>query len=582
MNERAVILAERSGRMRGRIAALLDFFGIHPDELATCEIFDAPPDGKIRVIASSDEFAAVVRRLQAAPGLRDSWRERVHSAFVFRSGGSESMSEIAAALGGRGPVPLRPADGVDWMVADAFPEYCGPMSGVAIRSRPGAADEILPFGGSDRSATNLIVNDEGSALSKIDWHSVPVFLSTSREIVDIDAELGTANFDVRDRPLSAVPLVLYMKWAFPDTGRRAPEINGCVVLDDPLLKPRYGFVRFEELLNVMVRHDFSTNVAFIPWNWNRSDGNVARMFRENLDRYSLSIHGCDHTGGEFGTPDAGLLVQKTKRAVDRMSRHMARTGVRHDRIMVFPQGVFSAPAMEVLQRFDFVAAVNTEIGGVGPGLPTVRIRDAWDVAIMAYSGFPLFSRRYPGHGIENFAFDMMLGKPCLVVIHHDFCRDKYAALVDFIDRLNALNCPLSWRGLGEVARRSFLRRGASSGITDVDMFANELRLENVSAGRKRFRVTRRACDPAAVETVRLGASQVSWGDSSQGLVFEAELEPGEVGTVTVSFRQLPADRVVPSGARYELKTMARRYLSEIRDNYVATSKALSRVMALVR
>src|SRR5262249_28002294 len=147
----------------------------------------------------------------------------------------------------------------------------------------------------------------------------------------------------------------------PETCWQAPATNACVVIDDPPLKPRYGFLSYRELLSAMVQHDFSTNIAFIPWNWRRSRSEVVRMFTENTDRYSLSVHGCDHTGGEFGIPDNHVLAWKANEAKDRMSRHESRTGIRHDHIMVFPQGVFSVPAMNVLRRSGFTAAVNTEV-----------------------------------------------------------------------------------------------------------------------------------------------------------------------------------------------------------------------------
>ena len=87
------------------------------------------------------------------------------------------------------------------------------------------------------------------AFLKLEYNGVPVFFSTSKEIIDIDAELTSQNFDVRDHFLSAVPLVLYIKWAFRDACWNAPETNACLVIDDPVLKPTHGFVNFQELLS---------------------------------------------------------------------------------------------------------------------------------------------------------------------------------------------------------------------------------------------------------------------------------------------------------------------------------------------
>jgi hypothetical protein len=56
------------------------------------------------------------------------------------------------------------------------------------------------------------------------------------------------------------------------------------------------------------------------------------------------------------------------------------------------------------------------------GQPALTIADLWAPAVMRYSSFPIFTRRYPWEGIENFAFDILLGKPALIVIHHDYCK----------------------------------------------------------------------------------------------------------------------------------------------------------------
>src|SRR5207248_795176 len=84
---------------------------------------------------------------------------------------------------------------------------------------------------------------------------------------------------------------------------------------DPVLKSTHGFVDFQELLSLMKRHEFSSNIAFIPWNWRRTSPEVARLFRENSENYSVSVHGCDHTRAEFGSADQQRLYWKTQQAL---------------------------------------------------------------------------------------------------------------------------------------------------------------------------------------------------------------------------------------------------------------------------
>ena len=37
--------------------------------------------------------------------------------------------------------------------------------------------------------------------------------------------------------------------------------------------------------------------------------------------------------------------------------------------------------------------------------------------------------RYGFHGLENFPFDLLRGKSCLIVTHHDFFNDGGVALI---------------------------------------------------------------------------------------------------------------------------------------------------------
>jgi hypothetical protein len=461
----------------------------------------------------------------------------------------------------------------EWVVSDKLVPFCGVMSGVEIGAAVTALEDGVVFDTSSGNTTPIISTNRGATFIKVEHQTVPVFLSTFGKVVDIDVVLREGNFDVRDYVRSAVPLVLYIKWAFAETCWHAPEANACVVIDDPLLKPSYGFINFHELLDLMERHRFSTNIAFIPWNWRRSDPEVVRLFKQNPEKYSLSIHGCDHTGAEFGSHNRDRLRSKARQAADRMSGHESKTGLRHERIMVFPQGVFSEAAIGVLKHSNFTAVVNTEVVGTPPQSTTIRISDVWDVAVMGYGSFPIFTRRYPAQGTENFAFDILLGKPCIVVIHHDFCRDGYARLAEFIDRLNTLKCPLSWRSLGEVVQRSSRQRQLSSGVMEVEMYGTELRVKNQSKKQKRFVIKRRESDPSAIKEIRAASDQIAWNFSEGGIALEIELNPGESKTVGITFHDLSGNGRYRENIGYRVKTLLRRYLSEARDNYVMTTKS---------
>src|SRR5205823_3391617 len=465
------------------------------------------------------------------------WRERAHSVFVYAGNDSEILQKLLQTLtGDEGSVICKMSPSVaDIAVSDCLDEYSGVMASVRVTASGSKTDSDLVLNASKRSTVNIISLGGGAVFSMFEYEGVPIFLSTSREIIDIDAELTSQNFDVREHFLNAVPLVLYIKWAFRDACWNAPETNACLVIDDPVLKATHGFVNFQELLSLMKRHKFSTNIAFIPWNWRRSAPQVVRLFKENPDNYSVSVHGCDHTRAEFGGPDRRRLYCKTRQALDRMNRHESITGICHDRVMVFPQGIFSEAAMSALKHSGLIAAVNSDVISLDSQPRAVTISEVWDIAVMGYSDFPIFTRRYPWEGIANFAFDVMLGKPAIVLIHHDYCSDHCARLIDFIEGLNALKCPLTWSSLGEVVRRSYRQREVSPDVVELEMYGTELRIENRSGRRKRYLIRRRESEPSGIKEVRVGSEEMVWNFHDVRIDFEVELDPGESRIIAIKF-----------------------------------------------
>lgn len=256
-----------------------------------------------------------------------------------------------------------------------------------------------------------------------------------------------------------------------------------------------------------------------------------------------------------------------------MSLHEERTGLAHDRIMVFPQGIFSEVAIAELKRAGFNAAVNTEVHSNPAGGHKLKISDVWDVALMTYSDFPIYTRRYPAQGIENFAFDLLLGKPCLVVIHHDFCSDRYVRLSHFIEQLNALKVPLVWRCLGDVLRRSYRQKEVSPDSIEIEMYGSELLIENRSERMKSYLIRRRERHPDSIENLDAGSRQLPWECVGDWIQFKLELPPGETTLLTLHFKGAEDVAYVRQNFAHRVKTMLRRHLSEARDNYLVPAKA---------
>jgi len=147
------------------------------------------------------------------------------------------------------------------------------------------------------------------------------------------------------------------------------------------------------------------------------------------------------------------MSRKLKTAKCRMQSLLNKTALDHENVMVFPQGAFSPEAVSALKRNGFVAAVNTEVAPADDASNETTLADLWSVAIVRYGGFSIYTRRYIDHGIENFAFDGILGKPCFVAAHHDLFRDHGSELTEFLRQLASLRWKLRWRFVYSPIRR---------------------------------------------------------------------------------------------------------------------------------
>ena len=568
MNEKALLLGGPAESLAlARLEKILAFLGVESVRMNVAEFLSTAGGEPVGVLCPAATFLELAAALEKNSGAA----KKIRSAFVFGGDDAAALQKLARQITGDAAAAVTEINQKgEWNVTDKLPEFCRAMSGVNAAAK-NDGERALVFGGTKSKAEKIISANDGTAFARFDFHSVPVFVSTA-EIIDLAAPLSARVFDVRAHFLASVPVVMYVKWAFAATCWQPAETCACLVIDDPLLRPRYGFLNFEKFLRVMEQVNFSTSIAFIPWNWNRSSRRTVRLFQENPGRYSLSVHGCDHTGGEYGDRSVSRLSWRSKLAMERMARHQKKTGLAHDRVMVFPQGVFSAAAMTALKHNDFIGTVNSEVFSADAPPPPISVGDYWNPAVMNFSDFPIFTRRYPWAGAENFAFDILLGKPCLVVVHQNDCHDDYRHVTGCIARLNQLNARLRWTNLAEVVRRSFRQREISPGVVAVEIFGSEARLENLSATKKMFRVFKREADSKNIQSVRVDGREIKWTAKEKGFSFEIGLNPGENRTVSVAFKELPGEGYAGEGFVYRMKTLCRRRLCEARDNYLLRKK----------
>jgi len=405
-----------------------------------------------------------------------------------------------------------------------------------------------------------------------------VFFLACTDLADLDERVGDYSY-----PLPwfsrLVPLMMFLRGALGNRVWHNDRPRACLIIDDPLLKKRYGFLEYRRLFDVMRRQRFSASVAFIPWNYRRSNREVAGLFASNPAQASLCVHGCDHTWGEFETTATDVLYGKSQLALERMKTHQRLFGVPFDDVMVFPQGLFSAEALKALKASDYLAAVDSEPRPLN--LPRVlRLRDLLDVAVTVFADFPLFGRHYTT-SLPDFALDLFLGKPALAVEHHGYFRNGYEGLRNFARQLNELDERLEWSSLATICSRACLKRNTPDGEVLVRFYTSRFLLENAATQTQTYLLCRRQTSEGPLPAVTMNGRLCAYEQKDGELKIALTLDPGQ----TAEIRILPADPVHASApswrpaSTHRIAVFIRRRFCEIRDNYVDTNPILSRTVS---
>ena len=296
-----------------------------------------------------------------------------------------------------------------------------------------------------------------------------------------------------------------------------------------MLTESYGFLNYRRLLGAVGDQPFSASIAYIPLNYRRGQASVVDLFRSRPAQLSLCVHGCDHTGGEFATTDMPALNGMARLADDRMKLQEKATGLGYEKVMVFPQGRFSVGSLEALRHNDFVAAVNTSpIPEDAPPGDELTVGEWLDVAVTRYRGVPLFVRRYPREVVE-FAFDLFLGKPLLIVEHHTAFKQGYGEIAAFIARLNSLNAELRWGGLRETLSRTYMRRDLSDDTVAARIWTNYQVIRNDAAASARFLIAKTESADAPIRRVTVDDHPVDYVIDDGTLRVAIDVEPGSRG-----------------------------------------------------
>lgn len=451
---------------------------------------------------------------------------------------------------------------------------CGPFSGLNFGPVNEANDQVFGINLSGNATETHITIGGRPFFSSIRRDRAEVFFLGSAHVADLDANIEPGSLTEYFSQL--IPPAMFIRYAFREECWRPDRQHATLIIDDPLLRQRYGFLDFQNVLGLMDQCGFHTSIAFIPHNWRRNAPGVIRMFNERPERYSICFHGNDHTEAELASEDTGVLNAMITVAEERMDLHQKNTGIRCDKIMVFPQGNFSRDAMDVLKSHNFCAAVNSGPFPQGKSeAHTLALSELLEPAILRYGGFPLFLRKYVREITSlDIAFNLFFGKPLLIVEHHEIFRDT-KSLIELVSLIHQLAPETLWSNLQTTLENAYLQRRTPDGTLQLRPYANAFSLNNTSKILMRCSVEwLRSSEPAAEQALLDG---IPWRDTqfdNKCIRLRFDLHPGESRHLALRYRNDFKLSNANRKLRWKASAFVRRRLSEVRDNHLSKHPGL--------
>lgn len=374
--------------------------------------------------------------------------------------------------------------------------------------------------------------------------SLPVYVKTELNGFEIFflADLDSAK--PAQESLENISLMLFLRYANGQKCWRNSGYFANLTIDDPWLTEAYGYLDFAEFCGDDNRN-FHTTIAFIPWNFDRSEPGVVKLFKNNPDKLSLCLHGNNHDHYEFKKynsgakgqrPSQALEIQETdiRQALARMEKHKELTGLDYDRVMIFPQGIAPEATLKLLKKYNFWATVNGGHIPLGAEKPDDPIF-AFKAVTLKYANFPSFRRYYPDETEFQVALDLFFGNPLLFYSHHDYFKKGIDAFDGRAAWVEQIQPDIQWRSLGYIARHYYLERRRDEGVFEIKAFTNNFVITNPHLREITCHIHKEEDFSIPIKQVWVGGRPWYFEESENKLFLTVDIPQGQSREVMIEY-----------------------------------------------
>jgi hypothetical protein len=441
----------------------------------------------------------------------------------------------------------------------------------------------LVVGERSRTQPILTLGNEREALPvfvEIGSEQQPVFMASRTGAVDEGVgELKGGN--VLSVFTEIAPAMIFVKYCAGARAWHALHHYANLTIDDPWLREPYGHLDYKGLLQEMEEHNFHTTIAFIPWNYDRSEPEVVSLVIDHPDRFSICVHGDNHDHKEFTdlrSKPLAVQIADLKQSLARMEKFHTLTNIPYDKVMVFPHSIGSESVLAQLKAYDFLATINSSnvpMDQEAPLSPLFALRPI----TLSFANFSSITR-YPATRSlpkEFVAVNEFLDNPLFLYSHQDFFDGGIDAFDTTADEINKSEPSTEWRSVGTIANHLYLVRLREDSNYDALALSSGLRLENVFGRDVVFYVEKREVGPAVIKSVTVGGSPHSFRLHDESLEVVVPVSKGGSRDLEIQYQNdldLARVQIAHTSPRVFLLRMASDY-RDIALSHLAIGRAFS-------
>jgi hypothetical protein len=362
---------------------------------------------------------------------------------------------------------------------------------------------------------------------------------------------------------------------------RMPGLYANLTIDDPWLIEPYGHLKYMGLLDEMEKANFHTTIAFIPWNYDRSKDEVAALFRERPDKFSICVHGNNHDHQEFykyetdlrdSWPEKPLRDQEENivQAVARMEKFRELTGVSYDRLMVFPHAIAPVKTLGLLKKYGFLSTVNAgnvPLGGVLPG----QVGSESHFEPPLFDNFVSLNRWSASTVIKDDIVDAISkGKPLLFYVHHEFFEIGIDAFNPIAEMINSIEPRVQWKSLGYISRHLYLQKKREDSNYDVRSFSRSIELENKQKRDVTYFVRKEESFIPPIEKVTADGKPYPYQSTNNEITITITIPAGKSCLIDIEYEN-DLDLGSIDVSKKDLRVNLLREFSDFRDMTLSTN-----------